>query len=239
MEETVRIHAIVLDRKPFREHDLLVTVYSKERGREQLIARGARKFRSKIAAHIEPFCLIDGLIVIGKSKNYLGSAISRDSFAGIKNDLDRLAAAGRAFIYLKKLVRDREEDSELFEVLKDYLEILSELVLNFELITDLFIYKLISHSGFGLDVYNCGKCQKKLVSGCNKYNMVIAKLVHETCDSGQLLTVSDECIKILRIVNSSSLKKIANSSVVSLSQASNLTAEISKITANLAEITQI
>lgn len=239
MEETARVHAIVLDRKPFREHDLLVTVYSQERGREQLIARGARKFRSKIAAHVEPLCLIDGLIVIGKSKNYLGSAVSNNVFANTKNDLGRLSAVGRALVYFKTIVRDRETDNELFDILKDYLGVLDETELNSELLTDLFIFKLISHSGYGLDVYNCGACQKKLIAGSNKYDPITLKLVHEACGKDSLLTISDECVKVLRIVSDSSFKKIANISIISANQAPNLANEIANIIASLVKKTQI
>ena len=44
MEETFYTRAIILKRSPWRENDSKVTVYSLERGRLELVARGTKKF---------------------------------------------------------------------------------------------------------------------------------------------------------------------------------------------------
>ena len=87
MEETYATKAIVLNRVPFRENDIRVSLYSSDQGRLDLIARGARKTKSKIAGHIEPISLARIMVIRGKRLDYLGSAINEASYFNIKNDL--------------------------------------------------------------------------------------------------------------------------------------------------------
>ena len=47
MEETYNTKAIILNRQPFRERDSRVTIFSLERGKLILVARGTKKITSK------------------------------------------------------------------------------------------------------------------------------------------------------------------------------------------------
>ncbi|MEI8360903.1 MAG: DNA repair protein RecO [bacterium] len=149
-EETMRLNAIILDRKPFRENDLLVTIYSKERGREQLIARGARKFRSKIAAHVEPFCLIEGLLIVGKNKNYLGSAISTNVFAYLKRDLAALSSAASAFKVFERFIKENQADEQLYDLVVDFLTTINQPGVNFAFLSLGFKWKMCAILGFAI-----------------------------------------------------------------------------------------
>jgi len=213
IEETYRIKAIVLKRQAFREHDLLVTVYSLEKGKQQLVARGARKFRSKVAAHVEPFCFIDGMVVRGKVYDYLGSALSESCQVGIKEAEPKISAASRAIRMLDAQTRTGHSDKELFFLLRDFLYLLdkSKDGMNFELISDLFQFRLYAYLGFGMEVYHCIICNKNLTPGENIINFRLGGVVCRECSKSEKgLTISDEAVKVLRLANKLEMSKFKN-----------------------------
>lgn len=125
MEETYRLKAVVLGRQSLRENDLLVDLLTEEQGRLKLVARGAKKFRSKIAAHVEPFCLVEAMAIRGRKEDYLGSCLSAEVFAVLKSDLVRLKMASEAVILVKDAVREREPVPGIFKALIEYLSYLN------------------------------------------------------------------------------------------------------------------
>ena len=48
------MQAIVLSRRDFREFDQMISLYTREQGKLELLARGLKKVTSKNAAHLEP-----------------------------------------------------------------------------------------------------------------------------------------------------------------------------------------
>lgn len=148
MDETYRLKAIVLGRQPLRENDLLVDLLTEEQGRLKLVARGAKKFRSKIAAHVEPFCLVEAMAIRGRKEDYLGSCLSAEVFAMIKSDLERLKMASEAVLLIKEAVRDREPLPFIFKALIEYLSYLN--TVNFKpskFQADLFVLKVYDELG--------------------------------------------------------------------------------------------
>ncbi len=61
----------ILGRRKLGEADRLVTIFSKEFGKIQLIARSARKLRAKNIGKLEPYYLIDFQFVRGRTSNIL------------------------------------------------------------------------------------------------------------------------------------------------------------------------
>ncbi|MFZ2978199.1 MAG: DNA repair protein RecO, partial [Candidatus Magasanikiibacteriota bacterium] len=65
--------AIVLSRRDFREADQIISLYTLEKGKMEILARGIKKITSKNSAHLEPFSLVEAEIIFGKELNYLGA----------------------------------------------------------------------------------------------------------------------------------------------------------------------
>src|SRR3989338_1050697 len=124
MEETYNVKAIILNRKSFSEGDSRVIVYSRENGKLELTARGAKKIKSKSAGHLEPLNLSDIMVVRGRRYDYVGAAVSENCFSNIKNDLAKLAVAAQAVKIVDQAIRPGVVDEKIFELLEEYLEVL-------------------------------------------------------------------------------------------------------------------
>lgn len=213
IEETYRTKAIVVRRQPFREHDLSITIYGPEKGKQTLVARGARKFRSKVAAHVEPFCFIDCLVVRGKAYDYIGSALSESCLPGLKGSEPKVTAAGRALRLFDQLVKAGTPDPDLFLILRDFLCLLDEAgeEADAELLANLFLIRLVSCLGHSPELYRCVTCGQDLQPGGNGVQFRQGGAVCPKClAKAGGLTISDEAVKVLRLANNLEVFKFGN-----------------------------
>ena len=215
MEETYCTKTIVLNRTDFREYDSRTIVYSQDRGKLDLVARGVKKLKSKLAAHLEPFNLSEIMVVRGRQFDYIGAASSQNCFAGIKNDLIKLAIAGKAVNILNKLVKPEEADKEIFSLLNDFLKTLDcyDLKVSSDLWADFFTLKLMARLGYRPQLYNCVICHNKIIPGQNLFDLSQGGLIGKECfnkKGNEALTISDNGIKILRAAIDNDFQKLKN-----------------------------
>jgi len=198
MEDTYNIKAIVLNRKSYSENDSRVMVYSQESGKLELTARGAKKIKSKSAGHLEPFNLVDIMVIRGQNHDYVGTAVSEKCYGDIKGDLAKLFAAGRAFKIINQLIKPGLADQEIFELLKEYLEVLNTAKKDFEILTSLFIFKFLAMLGHKPELAFCTCCVNKISPGNNRFDLARGGMVCGKCadlKDGNQLAVSDDTIK--------------------------------------------
>ena len=97
---TYHCEALTLKQAPFGEADLLVTLFSRERGKLRSVAKGARRSNSKLVGHLEPINHVRLSLSRGRNLDYVTQAQVIDSFPHVKNDLQGIA---RGF-YVAELV---------------------------------------------------------------------------------------------------------------------------------------
>jgi len=182
--------AIIINRFDFRENDILVCLYSQEFGKLNLLAKGAKKIDSKLAAHLEPLTLSKVLIIPGKGFDYLASAISQDYFINIKEDLDRYNLA----CYILKIFNS------------NYLYFLNQLEnKNLDIFLSSWLLGFLNILGYKPHINNCLLCQNKLLAGTQVFNLKLGGLVCPKCygkySQSELLKVSESSIKLMRLLS--------------------------------------
>ena len=63
---TYHCEALILKHVPFGEADLLVTFFTRERGKIRAVARGARRSNSKLVGHLEPLTQVNLSVAQGR-----------------------------------------------------------------------------------------------------------------------------------------------------------------------------
>lgn len=226
MAESKSSEAIIIRRNDWRENDSRVVLYTKNFGKISLVARGVKKLRSKIAGHIEPISLVDIMVLPGRAYDYLGSAISRQAYLNIKNDLNALYFAGAALSLFDAQVKEEEPDADLYDFLKYWLELVNEkcqleiLKDQGELLYNYFAIKLFTILGYRPQLYHCVECHKKIEVGGNYFNLRLGGLICPDCLAisqakylpHELIAVSDNCIKLLRVFSEASQYKLITAS---------------------------
>jgi DNA repair protein RecO (recombination protein O) len=222
MEENHYTQALILNRSDWREVDSRVLVYTEKFGKLSLIARGTKKPASKLAGHIEPSSLADILILNGKNREYLASSLITQAYFNIKNDLNALYYAGQALAWLDKLTKEGEADPVLFLSIKVFFDRLNDLSQQpLDKNSGIFWFlafriKILANLGYQPELYHCLECHRTIVPGHNHFQARLGGLLCENCFilhknkflPAEILTITDNCIKILRFLSEQQDSKI-------------------------------
>jgi DNA repair protein RecO (recombination protein O) len=216
MEETYPTKAIILNKRPFKESDSKVCVFSANKGRLELIVRGTGKIKSKLSGHTEPFSLSNIMIIKGKAYDYIGGALAENVYYNIKNDFEKTFFACKLFSKFLKVVKEEEsgEAQDVYFLLKDFLEEFDkceENILKYENFYNAFLLKLLFILGYKINLNNCVLCGEKFKTDNIYIDFNSGGIVCEKCTNVGFLKISKECVKILRFFSLndfSGIKKI-------------------------------
>ena len=114
MEETYNTIGIVTKNEPWREYDSKVKIYTLDRGLLEMVARGTKKIKSKLAGHLEPATLVNLMVVRGRQWPYVGFATNENSYINLKEDLASLTIVGKIFKAVNGLIKAEESDERIF-----------------------------------------------------------------------------------------------------------------------------
>jgi DNA repair protein RecO (recombination protein O) len=149
MTRSYKLQAIVLKRVNFSEADRLVTVFSRSHGKLKLIAKGVRRLTSRKKGHLELFTLSKLQITKAKSIDIITEAETIESFANLRQNLNRVRIGYLMAELIEQLTAEGQEHQEIYTLLLDSLTTLNsssasqDFILNFE-------KELLTLLGFGL-----------------------------------------------------------------------------------------
>ena len=119
--------AVVIKHIPLGEADRLVTFFSEKFGKVRAIARGVRRYKSKMSGHLDTLNLV--VISVGKGKgiDVITDVDTLDDYSKIKGNLKNISLA----TYLSELVEsvsmEESPNEELFDVFVSTLNKLPDL----------------------------------------------------------------------------------------------------------------
>lgn len=120
------MHAIILARRDYRENDQVITIYSREDGRLDLVARGVKKIVSKNTAQLEPFSVVQLEKTSGKEFAYITKVYGVEYFSDIRNNLYKSAIASFVVSALYRLIQKDQPDERIFDLVYQFLKHLQE-----------------------------------------------------------------------------------------------------------------
>lgn len=159
------MHAIVLSRRDFREFDQIISFYTEEKGKVELLARGIKKITSKQSAHAEPFSLVDLEIIKGKEIDHLTKIQAVDIFPFIRENLTKSLAAGFAASLVDKITETNLKDEKIFSLFVDWLKYVNKASDCNNTLLDSYVVKLLHCLGF--DITCVEKIQDELIEHLN------------------------------------------------------------------------
>jgi len=124
----VSTEAIVLRRSPYSETSLIVSVFTRDYGKQRLIAKGARRQRKAGYGGIEPLTHLN-IVFLHKETGGLQTLSEwhvREGFGALREELDRLYAAIYAVELVEVLTEEGDANEAVFLLLLRTLVRLSE-----------------------------------------------------------------------------------------------------------------
>lgn len=166
MPQTYTEQAVVLQRRPFRSYDYRVSLYTKEHGKIDAIARGALRPQSRLAAHLEPLTLVDVMVITGQVL-YVGGAVSRNCFSHCKADFEKIMTSGQAVGQVNRWLKEHISDEQIFVLTTDFLDILNHRTAQLEWyqwLGQVYLFKILDTLGYRLNVTHCQNCAAVLTA---------------------------------------------------------------------------
>ena len=218
---------IILKSEPYQESDRIYTIYTEKYGKMRAMAKGVRKIKSKLAGHLEPFNLVNLMIVKGRALDKIINAVNINSFPEIKKDLEKIASGSYILEVVDVLTKEHHRDERIFELLREALKNLEGFGefprksvfadnrsgftrittrMNAELISS-FVLCFLSFLGYKPELYQCVHCKSRRsrTTGLKPksqyyFSPKLGGLLCSQCKKfdQESLMVSEEGIEILR-----------------------------------------
>lgn len=181
------------------EANQLFTVYTKDFGKVEILARAIRKIKSKLRSGADIFYLSEIEFIQGKTHKTLTDAILIKNYSNIRKDLEKLEVARQISQALNDLVKGQEVDKEIWNLLIDVFDRLDKQKLDF--IYHYFLWNLFSILGYQPELFHCVRCQKRLKPGIIYFSFKEGGVVCEKClkKTTDIQEINVDVIKILRL----------------------------------------
>lgn len=113
-----RSQGFVLAKKDRGEADQLFTVFTRNFGKLEVLARAVRKITSKLRPGVELFYFSEIAFIQGRVYKTLTDVVLLDKLSYLRHNLEHLVLAYKIAEVFDKLITGQEKDEALWELLK-------------------------------------------------------------------------------------------------------------------------
>ena len=151
---------IVLRGYPFGESHRVVVLLSPNHGKFRTVAKGVRKTKSRFGGRLEPLTHVDLILYEGKNLDTITQVSIVNAFPHVRNDLDRVLAAGTMVEVVDAVVQEDEPSQRMFLLLQRGLTVLDHGPPHPDLVTS-FLLKAAAIIGVAPALDSCAGCGKR------------------------------------------------------------------------------
>lgn len=146
----IRTEAVVLRAIDYGETSRIVTLYTEERGRLAIMARGARAAKSRFGSTLDPMSYIQAVVYIKPARDLqsLTEASHVETFSRIRESLPRIEVGLGALELTNALLHQDESNPEVFQLLVGVLRRLNGVEARTENLGNFFRIRLASLMGY-------------------------------------------------------------------------------------------
>jgi DNA repair protein RecO (recombination protein O) len=126
MTKTYTIEGIVLNRRDYSEADRIITVFSYEKGKIVLLAKGVRKLSSKRLGSLEIGTHLRAMAISGKSMDILSQTVIINSYEYLKHNLASITRLYQLLEVIDSLTREGQEHPEVYQILLETMDVLNQ-----------------------------------------------------------------------------------------------------------------
>jgi len=161
-----RLAGIVLRRRDMGEADRLLTVFTRERGKITLLAKGVRRAASRKAGHLEPFTYTDLLVAKGANLDLVTQAETIAAHRHVREDLWLSSLAYTVVELADAFTQDEDPNALLFDLLLETLARLDE-GQPASLAVRYYELHMLSLAGYQPQLFRCVQCDQLLQPAVN------------------------------------------------------------------------
>jgi DNA repair protein RecO (recombination protein O) len=189
------------------ENDKLITIFTDKIGKITVVAKGAKKSRSKYFSSTLPLCYGEYMVFRGKNLYTLNEGRIIESFQELLGELKTLTYATYACELIDIGLIEEESNRELLKNLVTVLYLMKTKAVDDEMLIRAFETKLLKLTGYSLNFDNCSLCRKS-ISTSNYMNFQYFGGVCDECVKSNGITISRVAYNALKFLNNIPLDKV-------------------------------
>jgi DNA repair protein RecO (recombination protein O) len=229
-QQVYRTHAVILRRRDQGDADRILTVFTPNYGKLELIGKGICKTTSRNSGHLELFAHSSLQIAKGRTWDIVAEAVMVESFSAMRNDLDKIGAANYIAELVDSFTETGDENLPLWELLLLALRELDTQSTDDDakrgLLLHWFELQLLALAGFQPQLFTCLACDEDLAPVINFLNLSEGGFYCPDCAAQRrdLEAIEPDTLKVLRFLQTRTWAEVNRFSVRPLlvSRAGNL-----------------
>lgn len=201
----IKTRAVVIKSQDYKENDKLLWLFSEKLGKISLIAKCARKTKSKLMSVTLPFCYGEFVLFKGKSLYILNEGKIIESFQDILDDFDSLIY-GSYLTELTDICCEEESYPSLFRDLVVSLYLIKNKAIDLEVLARAFELKVLKNTGYGLNLEHCALCGEKIKKS-NYLSLQYYGMICDSCEKKYGTYISTVAYNVLKFLNNVEIEK--------------------------------
>jgi DNA repair protein RecO (recombination protein O) len=204
-----RTRAIVLQSRDLGEADRIFVVFSTDRGKLSIIAKGARRSKSRLGPSLDYFSEVDLNLTRGRELDVVTGVLSVNQHPNLREDIDAYGHAAHCAELVRDLTEEHQENTRVFDLLSSSLTLLNDGVDPWH-VSRHFELGLLAALGYRPELLHCVQCGAELEAVPNAFSSQYGGMLCTNCagiDRASLM-LSVNAQKYLRTMARSGLASI-------------------------------
>jgi DNA repair protein RecO (recombination protein O) len=201
----MNLRAVVLNIRDQREHDRIITCYSHQLGKIEILVRSARKIPSKLAPLTSGlYALLNLVVEPGKNNHHLIGGEIKKYYRGIIGDYKKIILTKKMLKIIDETIKPGKANRVIFNLIFKTLEKIDKTdKKNAEIFVSAFIIKFLSLLGYRPEIKNCLDCRKLLkledvYFNLNRGGVVCLKCHSQGRGQGRIIKLSPAVFALLQ-----------------------------------------
>ena len=162
MEEKIR--GVTLRGTNYKESDKILTLFTLEKGKISVTARGVRKANAKWKNTAEPFCFSKSVLIEKSGRYTLKESETLDFFYPLRTDMKKYYSAFSALEFTNSFMQENMVAEEYFVLFIEFLKDLAYGDTNPKRLLIRFFYDALKDVGLGVNFTACARCGNEIKS---------------------------------------------------------------------------
>lgn len=197
-------------RRDLGEADRLLTIYTPNRGKLRVVAKGVRRPLSRKAGHLEPLTRAQLMLARGRELDIITQADAVELYPSLRDDLVRLGQASYAVEILDRFTVEEGDSYRLYDLLVNTLDRLasgdeaSVALRHFEL-------RMLDLVGYRPELFRCLSCGAEIRPQDQFFSLALGGVLCPACGRTEKDTnpISLAALKVLRYYQRNSYSVVA------------------------------
>lgn len=201
-----RTEGIVIRHSDVGEADRVLVLYTPDRGKVRVVAKGVRRPGSRLAGHVEPLVHSAFLVARGRNLDIVTQAQTVHAFTMLRQDLERIGWGSYLAELLDRMAPEQAENLPAFQLLLEALEHL-DLGRAPEMLARSYELHLLGYMGYRPQLFRCVSCEGELAAHAHVFSSTLGGVLCPRCREQDMRAraLSLEALKVLRYLQRTGL----------------------------------